>query len=66
MGEGPLLAFPAGRTPDGLLRALEALFLTGGQAAVKPPPEGRAGPPNSDLDLGLDLEVGRMRTTSTS
>ena len=27
LGEGPLLAFPGGRAPEGLLRALEALFL---------------------------------------
>ena len=56
--EGPLLAFLAGRAPQGLLRALEALFPMGDRAADEPPPEEPAGPPNCDLDLELDIEVG--------
>ena len=57
-GESPLLAFPAGQAPEGLVRTLEAVFLTGNRAVDKPSPEEPAGPPSYVLDLDLDLEAG--------
>ena len=53
LGERPLMAFPAGLVPEGLLRAPTALFPAAGLEAGEPPPEEPAG-----MDLDLDLEVG--------
>ena len=57
MGEGPLLAFPAGRAPEGLLRALEALFPVGDRA-VGGPQEEPDGLPDFYFDLGVAPEAG--------
>ena len=57
MGGGPPPAFPEGHAPEGLIRALAALFLADELLAGEPPPEEPAGLPNQDVDLDLDMEV---------
>ena len=54
LGDGPLLAFPAGAAPPGLLAALQAFF----PVEAAPPGEGEGPEPQAgDLDLGLEFDV---------
>ena len=58
LGDQPLLAFPAGAAPPGLLRAQQALFPVEAAPLGDPPGEGEGPEPQAgDLDLGLELDV---------
>ena len=56
--DGPLLAFPAGAAPPGLLAALQAFFLMEVAPLGDPPEEGEGPKPQADdADLSLQLDV---------
>ena len=58
LGDGPLLAFPAGAAPPGLLAALNALFPVEAAASGDRPDEGDGARPLAvDENLGLELDV---------
>ena len=58
LGEGPLLAFPAGAALPGLLAALRAFFLVEEAPPRDQPGEGDGPEPQAgDLDLGLELDA---------
>ena len=58
LGHGPLLAFPAGAAPPGLLAALWAFFPVEEAPPGDLPGEGDSPEPQAgDLDLGLELDA---------
>ena len=57
MVNSPLLAFPEGRAPEGLLWALEAPFPVGDRVADEPHDVPK-GPPDHDVDLNVAVEAG--------
>ena len=58
LGDGPLLAFPAGAAPPGLLAALQAFFPVEEAPLGDQPGEGDGPKPQAgDLDLGLELNA---------
>ena len=60
LGDGPLLAFPAGAAPPGLLAALRAFFPVEEAPPGDLPGEGDGPEPQAgDLDLGLELDAAK-------
>ena len=58
VGDGPLLAFPAGAAPAALLAALRAFFPVEAAPPGDLPGEGEGPEPQaSDPDLGLELDI---------
>ena len=58
LGDGPLLAFPVGAAPPGLLAALQAFFPVEAAPPGDPPEEGEGPEPQTgDPNLGLELDV---------
>ena len=56
--DGPVLAFPAGAAPPGLLAALQAFFPVEATHPAEQPEEGGGPEPQAgDGDLGLKMDV---------